>query len=143
MHPTIERFQSFYSDLLQSTQNLNSKLPALYSDNITFIDPAHSLQGLEDLGAYLQSNCMDLLSCSFEVEQVSQMEEEAYIHWHMHYQHPKLSGGRISTIVGISHIKFDEKVYYHRDYFDLGEMVYEKLPLIGAVIRYLKNRIRQ
>ena len=152
MHPTVERFQSFYSDLKHSSENLsadnlntynsNPKLQALYSDDITFIDPVHSISGIQQLAAYLQGNCQQLISCRFEVESINQLPGEAYIHWRMSYQHPKLIGGRISTIDGISHIKFDDKVHYHRDYFDMGAMIYQKLPLIGPVIRYIKNRMQ-
>ena len=41
----------------------------------------------------------------------------------------------------ISHLKFavDGKVNYHRDYWDTGEELYMKLPLIGAVMRGLKR----
>ena len=42
---------------------------------------------------------------------------------------------------GVSHLKFaaDGKVNYHRDYWDTGEELYMKLPLIGAVMRGLKR----
>jgi hypothetical protein len=32
-------------------------------------------------------------------------------------------------------------VCLHRDYFDLGAMLYEQLPLLGAVVRTLKGRL--
>ena len=143
MHSAIERFQSFYKDLIQSTDNLNPNLQAVYSDDINFIDPIHHLNGIDALAAYLQSNCANLVSCGFEVQQVNECEQQAYIHWLMRYQHPKLNSGRINSIEGVSHIKFTDKVHYHRDYFDVGNMMYEKLPLIGTVIRYLKNRMQQ
>ncbi|HGP4674712.1 TPA: nuclear transport factor 2 family protein, partial [Vibrio cholerae O1] len=35
------------------------------------------------------------------------------------------------------------KVTYHRDYFDMGEMLYEQLPVLGQVIRAIKRRLGQ
>jgi hypothetical protein len=44
-------------------------------------------------------------------------------------------------VQGSSHLKgVGDKVVYHRDYLDLGAMLYEQLPLLGRVIRSLKNR---
>jgi hypothetical protein len=31
-------------------------------------------------------------------------------------------------------------VCYHRDYFDAGEMLYENLPVVGRVIRWIKDQ---
>jgi hypothetical protein len=42
---------------------------------------------------------------------------------------------------GISHLRFGEKIDYHRDYFDLGQMVYEQIPLVGRIIKTIKKRL--
>jgi hypothetical protein len=44
-------------------------------------------------------------------------------------------------IRGASHIRFaaDGRACYHRDYWDVAEELYEKLPLIGSVMRGLKK----
>ena len=61
--------------------------------------------------------------------------------WIMSYQHPKLAAGRSIDVAGISHIRFEEKIFYHRDYYDLGEMLYEHIPLYGWITRRLKARL--
>ena len=33
----------------------------------------------------------------------------------------------------------DGKVNYHRDYWDTGEELYAKLPLIGGAVRFLRR----
>jgi hypothetical protein len=52
-------------------------------------------------------------------------------------------GGRvqITTDLSFSHIRFDAsgKVNYHRDYWDTGEELYAKLPVLGWLIRRLKR----
>lgn len=47
------------------------------------------------------------------------------------------------TVEGATRLEFDEtgKVCLHRDYFDLGAMLYEQLPLLGAVVRTIKGRL--
>lgn len=41
----------------------------------------------------------------------------------------------------MSHLRFDAagKVCYHRDYWDTGEELYEKLPLLGLGARLLRR----
>ena len=34
----------------------------------------------------------------------------------------------------------DGRIVMHRDYWDVAEELYEKLPLIGALMRWLKRR---
>jgi hypothetical protein len=59
----------------------------------------------------------------------------------MSYQHVKLNKGKVVTIVGTSHIKGEnDKVIYHRDYLDLGAMLYEQLPVLGKFILWIKKQ---
>ena len=46
------------------------------------------------------------------------------------------------VIRGASHLKFDGegRIRYHRDYWDAAEELYEKLPVLGGLMRLLKKR---
>jgi len=39
----------------------------------------------------------------------------------------------------VSHVAFEERVTYQRDYFDAGAMVYEHVPLFGWIVRWIKR----
>jgi hypothetical protein len=60
-------------------------------------------------------------------------------------QHPKLNGGKTITVNGISHLLYQmdnessAKIFLHRDFFDLGQLLYENIPVIGAINRQLKK----
>ena len=47
-------------------------------------------------------------------------------------------------IHGSSHLRFahDGRVAYHRDYWDAAEELYETLPLLGSLLRWIKRRLR-
>ena len=52
----------------------------------------------------------------------------------MRLQHPKLNGGLLIAITGLSHVRFNEELsYYPRDYFDLGAMLCENVRLLGGL----------
>jgi hypothetical protein len=48
-----------------------------------------------------------------------------------------------SATTGISHVRFssDGKVIFHQDYFDAAAFLYEKIPVLGGEIRFIKKRI--
>ncbi|WP_157960429.1 nuclear transport factor 2 family protein [Marinimicrobium alkaliphilum] len=122
------------------------ELARLYREDITFIDPVHALKGRAALEAYFAEMMNGLEHCQFEfhdqLESVSgDRQGQAVLTWTMHYRYPKLAGGQALTLEGNSHIRFDDGIYYHRDYYDLGAMFYEQLPVIGRVVKQLKKRL--
>lgn len=115
----------------------------IYAPNIRFQDPAHHIQGIDSLIAYFDGLFSNVTHCRFDIEQVMEQEQEAFIRWHMTFAHPRLNGGREVVIPGVSHLQFAEQITLHRDYFDLGVMIYEQVPVVGAVIKILKRRLAQ
>ncbi len=139
MNPTLEKFKQFYQQLNNSEL---AGLGQIYRSDIEFIDPVHHIQGIQALHQYFKNMMQDLIHCNFEIHQITEQEQEAYIHWTMHFQHPRLNKSRIIHVDGISHLKFDEQIYFHRDYFDVGAMLYEHIPLLGRIISGIRKRLK-
>ena len=114
----------------------------VYRSDINFIDPLHSIEGLEALIHYSASLYQNVKSCRFEFEQILESDGQATLVWKMHLVHPKLNGGKLVIVPGVSHVRFDDHVYYHRDYFDAGAMLYEQIPVLREVIAWLKRRLQ-
>ena len=100
----------------------------------------HNLKGLDQLSEYFNHLYAHLLYCNFTIEEVIKEEGKACIIWTMQYAHPKINKGDPILVNGCSHLKFNQKIYYHRDFLDMGQMLYEQLPLLGGLIRAVKNR---
>ncbi len=133
------KFQMIYQNL--SKDNLNS-LTDIYHENISFQDPLHKVDGLEDFIAYFENLYTNVITCNFEITHIINTSNEAAIYWEMRYEHPKLNSGNTISVMGHSHLKSaDGKVIFHRDYLDVGSMIYEHVPLLGRVIHYLKQRL--
>ena len=58
----------------------------------------------------------------------------------MHFRHPKL-GSKLIDVRGVSHLKWTDKIDFHEDFYDMGAMLYEQVPLIGSVTQWLKQRL--
>jgi hypothetical protein len=62
--------------------------------------------------------------------------------WEFRFQFRAYHKGEEQVILGASHLVFDAQglVTRHRDYWDAAEELYEKLPLVGGLMRWLKRR---
>lgn len=133
----IHGFKDFYRDLCQADM---AQLDQFYAADLVFVDPVHQVRGLLAYQDYCASLAEGLKACRFDYLDELVGERSAYIKWNMHFRHPKL-GGRLVTVRGVSHLQFDEQIYFHEDVYDLGAMLYEQLPLLGGATRWLKRRL--
>ncbi|WP_241560301.1 nuclear transport factor 2 family protein [Marinomonas rhizomae] len=133
----IERFKAFYLDVKHPKLD---KIDDVYTEDVLFKDPVHELRGAESLHAYLSEMCVNVRSGRFEYLDQVIAENTAYIKWNMHFKHPKL-GNKTITVRGISQVQFNERIYFHEDVYDLGQMLYEHVPLLGVAVKGLKKRL--
>ena len=127
---------------LNSQQVTTANFAQAYRKDVVFTDPLHVIEGLEALVSYSQSLYSNVTSCRFEFERILERDGEATLIWKMHLVHPKLNGGKLVVVPGVTHALFDDRIYYHRDYFDAGAMLYEQLPILKQVIGWLKARLK-
>lgn len=134
-----EQFKCLYRSF--TSQSL-LQLPALYRDDIVFVDPVHRIDGLPALQRYFSGLAENLVHCEFVYDAQTVTEDSACICWHMHFQHRSLARSEPLSLRGITRICFDDsKIYHHEDFYDLGAMVYEHVPVLGGVTRFLKRRL--
>lgn len=132
---------------METYQKIDAKhldlLETIYTSDIHFIDPAHEIHGLSHLTAYFQSLYNNIHTINFKFADWVQQGSEAYVQWQMQFSHPKIKGGQSVTVPGATFLRFssDDRVAYHRDYFDLGQMIYQHLPLLGRAISHIKRRL--
>jgi hypothetical protein len=68
-------------------------------------------------------------------------DNQAALYWTMSFCHPKLNQGSEIVVEGHSYlVEQDNKVIKHRDYLDVGAMLYEHIPLLGSVVKTVKRR---
>ena len=130
-----QRFAQLDKDNLQ-------RLGELYTDDVRFTDPLHEVQGLGQLRGDFTELYANVSELRFDFHGFDQITEgEGYLRWVMSYRHPRLAGGRLIRVDGCSHLRWRDKVYCHRDYFDAGALLYEHLPVLGRAIAWLKRRM--
>ena len=120
-------------------------LSSIYASNVTFIDPITTHCGLEDVQNYFAKLVEQAERCEFDIETIASVDDanDSFTHivnWTMllvlkHKDNP-------ITLDGTTQLKVqDDRIVYHKDYYDLGELVYENVPLLGFVIKKIKERL--
>jgi len=136
----IDKFCAYYADLASMKVD---ELSSIYSDCVVFIDPVAKHKGISSVEHYFESLLHNAEHCTFEIHEKLASSDNSYtVTWTMSFKSSKLNGGEVILVDGVSVIKIaDEKIIYHRDYYDLGQMIYENIPVLGRLLSYIKRRI--
>lgn len=121
--------------------NTASRLAQLYDKKIIFRDPVHELNGLSEMQRYFEHLSKNLDYCRFSYGDELIGDGKAYLNWEMRYRHQKISKGKEILVRGISHIEFGDNIVYHEDFYDMGAMLYEYIPIVGGSVRWLKKQL--
>lgn len=132
-----DRFRGLFSVLGPHTR---MDLDAVYADDVVFDDPLHHVEGLPALRAYFERMNANLREARFTFTDEVAADGAAMLAWTMHLD---LARGprRTVTVDGVSHLLFGERVTRQRDYFDVGAMVYEQIPLVGGFLRFVRRQL--
>jgi hypothetical protein len=136
---TLERLKAFYRSMDSSSLR---QLPEIYHAHTVLIDPVGRHEGLDALRQYFEQLLAQTLYCRFDILQTLTQDRETVLFWRMIYAHPRLNKGKELTLDGTSHLRFSEnRVIYQRDFYDLGAMLYEHIPLLGSAVKAVKSRL--
>ncbi|HEY4416126.1 MAG TPA: nuclear transport factor 2 family protein [Verrucomicrobiae bacterium] len=138
----ITRFKDFNSDF--SSNNISVHTKDIYATNVWFRDPFKEIHGEPQFEAYLLRGSAGVKQFSMAWNDVAEHDGDYYFRWVMTLKLNRDGKNDPPTLNnGISHVRFgaDGKVIFHEDYFDAATFLYEKLPVLGGGIRFIKNRM--
>jgi limonene-1,2-epoxide hydrolase len=141
METAIRQFVDCYQSLNPQRLHL---LADIYDSELLFIDPVQELHGVDNLLAYFEDLYQDIFECEFTIKSYQQNNDQGFVSWLMLFKHPRLAHGQRLQVDGCSELRFkNDRVIYQRDYYDMGQMIYEQLPLLGSAIKRIKNRMKK
>jgi hypothetical protein len=112
----------------------------LYAPDVSFQDPLTRAEGLDALRAHFDRLNANLRLALFDFQPTLTDGSEAFLPWTMRLELRRGPRGPI-VVSGVTQLRFDQRIRYQRDHFDVGELAYEHLPLLGALIRSIKRRL--
>ena len=138
------------AEKIETTFNALSKdnmsvLDSFYSPGVIFEDPLVRIDGLESLKSYYSDMYESVTAIGFDFSDQFIEGDTHVAAWTMRMHARRLNKGREVQLDGISVIRFndDDLVVYHRDYFDVGAMVYEQVPFVRFFVRQVKKRLQK
>ena len=128
---------TFNSLRYDNTEILND----FYAPEVKFIDPIGEINGLDEMKEYYKKMYEGIKDIKFIFKPHSVTDGRYFFPWDMYLTTPKLNSGEEFMVSGVSEIHFQGGlVTFHRDYFDMGDFIYERIPLLGRIIKMIKHR---
>ncbi|MES1990814.1 MAG: nuclear transport factor 2 family protein [Pseudomonadota bacterium] len=118
-----------------------SGLDAHYAPDAQFKDPFNDVRGVPAITQIFAHMFATLDQPRFTVTQHIVQGDQAFLGWefrfHMRRWRPKVE----QCIHGATLVRFDAEglVTLHRDYWDAAQELYEKLPVLGSLMRWLRK----
>ncbi len=136
---STQQLATFFETL--SPQSV-AQLHTIYDAQARFKDPFNEVQGLSEIEQIFQHMYVALDQPHFVITGQLVDGAQAFLTWEFRFRFNRSDTTTFQTVRGSSHVLFNEQglVTMHRDYWDVAEELYEKLPLVGAMMRWLKKR---
>jgi steroid delta-isomerase len=139
MSPRLQRVVSFFEQI--SPQDAG-RMDLIYSDEAFFKDPFNEVTGPGEIARIFAHMFEQVDSPRFVVRQAIEQDDQAFLIWDFEFSFKSPLPRGLQVIRGASHLRFasDDRVCLHRDYWDAAEELYEKLPVLGSLMRWLRRR---
>ena len=137
--PRVARAVVFFEQL--SPADL-PRIGELYATDARFKDPFNEVQGVATITAVFEHMYRTLDAPRFVVGDCVAEGDQCFLTWDFAFRFKRFSPAVDQVVRGASHLRFaaDGRIALHRDYWDAAEELYEKLPAVGALMRWLKRR---
>jgi hypothetical protein len=137
--PRLQAVAQFFESL--SPADLD-RIGVYYAPTARFKDPFNEVHGLPAIRAIFAHMFVALHEPRFVVTGGFAQGDEAFLTWDFVFRFKRFDSRTTQTVRGATHLRFapDGRIEWHRDYWDAAEELYEKLPVVGGLMRWLKRR---
>jgi ketosteroid isomerase-like protein len=141
---TSQHIQRVIDQFENLSPNSIDALVALYSKDAFFKDPFNEVKGHAHIKHIFSHMFTQVNNPHFVIKNTLENGSHACLVWEFIFQ-LKQSSEINQVIRGCTWMTFNEELLIteHRDYWDAAEELYEKIPVLGALMRWLKKRARE
>ena len=137
---STKKYALFFENIKKETPIEEYK--EIFDLNARFKDPFNEVVGIEEIYEIFQDMYEKLDNPRFKVIEIIEQNSIAYLKWTFKYNFKNNS--LENSFEGLSRVEFDKnkKAISHIDYWDAGENVYEKIPILSFFIKLIKRKIK-
>lgn len=123
-----------------NANNFRQTLTPLLSEQVFFKDPFNAVHGKAATLEIFAHMFALLEAPKFSILHAAYHQNIGYIHWTFSFQSKQKS----MQIEGLSQIHFDESglINKHIDFWDTGEQLYHKIPILNWVLGRIATKLR-
>ena len=139
MKQRVEALERFFEQLDPGElQNIGQ----FYAPQAYFKDPFNEVRGPEEIRRLFEHMYRVLERPHFVITERVLQAPQCVLIWEFRFRFRRFDRGREQVVRGSSHLRFgvDGRVEYHRDYWDAAEELYEKIPGLGMLMRWLRQK---
>ncbi|MEO6319932.1 MAG: nuclear transport factor 2 family protein [Polaromonas sp.] len=142
MREAAARVVDFFAHLTPASLE---QLGALYTPQAYFKDPFNEVSSLAEIRQIFSHMYEALEQPRFVVTGCIVDGAQCFLTWEFRFRFKNYARRTEQSVRGGSHLTFNTQgmIEFHRDYWDEAEELYEKLPVLGRLMRWLKQRARQ
>jgi steroid delta-isomerase len=132
--------QRYVTAFEQLTPDSLRELQALFTPDARFIDPFNDVCGTQAIEKVFAHMFAELREPRFVVSEAALTGDVGLLVWTLDFLD---AGGAARRIVGASRVQFaaDGRVCRHEDFWDPAAQIYEDVPLLGGLMRWLRRRL--
>lgn len=137
--PHVLALKRYFETLtLESVQDLAKH----YAANAYFKDPFNEARSIDAIEKVFRHMFENLDAPAFAIQEMWTRDGGTVFLWEFTFRF-RGKDPAPQRFTGMSLLRFNAegKVSHHRDYWDAAEEIYEKFPLLGSVLRWIKRRI--
>lgn len=143
LNMNIDKVLNTYQKLFEhlSIEVVENDFLATFSEQVHFKDPFNEVYGLDKVQAIFYQMFAKLHQPKFTVLHTAGANDTGYLHWQFDFKlKPE---GKAQQITGLSKIIINEEqhVISHIDYWDAGEFVYSKVPILRYLISWVNKHL--
>jgi hypothetical protein len=139
MSPHVSRLVAFFENLTPASV---AEMALFYDPQARFKDPFNDVTGLPAIRHIFTHMFVALDSPRFVVTEQIAQGHQCFLTWEFRFAFRNFKKRQEQVILGSTHLVFSDEgqVTLHRDYWDAAQELYEKLPIVGSLMRWLRRR---
>ena len=135
----MNNLTEFKEWFLNFNESSLGNIGSYYDENVFFKDPFNEFNGREKLKKLFIHMFITLKNPHFVFIENIENSEGIFLTWDFIFSYKE----KLFKIHGSSHLKLNDekKIMYHRDYWDVGEELLLKIPIIKRLYGFFQSRL--
>ena len=137
----INRFENFLAHLDEKTAREDTE--KVYAPDAFLNDTLKTLHGSPAIRDYFIKTAQGLDSMTVTFDDLAVSGKNYYFRWTMETRMKHLARGKTIRTIGVTLVRFDPqgRVLIHQDFWDSAQGVWDHVPILGTVIRWIQAKI--